>query len=63
MRPEKGSGSSGDAGRELVTPAANDDKIEGAGPGPGWDPFEVWRTRVRDERNRRQDVEAPRKET
>ena len=30
--------------------AANDAKIDGSGPAPGWDPFEIWRTRVRDAR-------------
>lgn len=38
------------------TPAANDDSIEGGGRPVGWDPFEVWRTRVRDARRR---SEAP----
>ena len=33
-------------------PAANDDAIEGGGRPAGWDPFEVWRTRVRDARPR-----------
>jgi len=28
--------------------AANDPVIDGAQPAPGWDPFEIWRTRVRD---------------
>lgn len=37
--------------------AANDDAIEGGGRPVGWDPFEVWRTRVRDARPR--GVEAP----
>jgi len=27
--------------------AANDPVIDGAQPASGWDPFEVWRTRVR----------------
>jgi hypothetical protein len=27
--------------------AANDPVIEGRGPHRGWDPFEIWRTRVR----------------
>lgn len=35
-------------------PAANDDAIEGGGKPAGWDPFEVWRTRVRDARPRAQ---------
>jgi hypothetical protein len=41
-----------------VTPeaaAANDDAIEGGGKPSGWDPFEVWRTRVRDARPRVRD--------
>ncbi|MCU0976256.1 MAG: hypothetical protein MUC71_08090 [Steroidobacteraceae bacterium] len=38
------------AGGEV--PAANDDAIEGGGKPAGWDPFEVWRTRVRDARPR-----------
>ena len=29
--------------------AANDPMIDGARPAAGWDPFEVWRTRVRDQ--------------
>lgn len=33
-------------------PAANDDAVEGGGKPAGWDPFEVWRTRVRDARPR-----------
>ena len=28
--------------------AANEPVMEGAGPPAAWDPFEVWRTRVRD---------------
>lgn len=28
--------------------AANDPVIDGARPATGWDPFEIWRTRVRD---------------
>jgi len=28
--------------------AANDPVIDGAQPASGWDPFEIWRTRVRD---------------
>jgi len=27
--------------------AANDPVIDGARPASGWDPFEIWRTRVR----------------
>ena len=37
-------------------PAANDDAIEGGGKPTGWDPFEVWRTRVRDARPRAPDT-------
>lgn len=33
--------------------AANDSLINGSGPAPGWDPFEIWRTRVRDAREQR----------
>jgi len=36
----------------LVT-AANEAMIEGGGRPPAWDPFEVWRTRVRDVREQR----------
>jgi hypothetical protein len=32
---------------------ANDDAIEGGGRPAGWDPFEVWRTRVKDPRTRK----------
>jgi hypothetical protein len=30
--------------------AANDPLIAGARPASGWDPFEIWRTRVKDAR-------------
>ena len=30
--------------------AANDPEIAGARPHKGWDPFEIWRTRVRSRR-------------
>ena len=30
--------------------AANDPVIDGAQPSSGWDPFEIWRTRVRGEK-------------
>jgi len=33
--------------------AANDAVINSSGPAPGWDPFEIWRTRVRDAREQR----------
>lgn len=33
--------------------AANDAEIGESGPAPGWDPFEVWRTRVKDAREQR----------
>ena len=33
--------------------AANDAAISNPGPAPGWDPFEIWRTRVRDAREQR----------
>ena len=33
--------------------AANDALINGFGPAPGWNPFEIWRTRVRDAREQR----------
>jgi hypothetical protein len=33
--------------------AANDALIVECGPATGWDPFEVWRTRVRDAREPR----------
>jgi hypothetical protein len=33
--------------------AANDAVMNGSGPAPGWDPFEIWRTRVRDAREQR----------
>lgn len=33
--------------------AANDALINGSGPAPGWNPFEIWRTRVRDAREQR----------
>ncbi len=35
--------------------AANDDAIENAGRPAGWDPFEVWRTRVKAVRSQRDD--------
>lgn len=40
------------APRTPEAPAANEDAIEGGGKPAGWDPFEVWRTRVRDARPR-----------
>ncbi len=40
-------------------PAANDDTIDGGGRPGGWDPFEVWRTRVRDARPRGADPSDP----
>jgi hypothetical protein len=48
----------------LLTQAANDEQrpagaaaaVEPAARLPGWDPFEVWRTRVRDARR---DAEGP----
>lgn len=30
-----------------LAPAANDEAIERSGRPAGWDPFEVWRTRVK----------------
>jgi hypothetical protein len=39
-----------------VTDAAaanDDDNVDGAGPAPAWDPYEVWRTRVKDVRDQR----------
>jgi len=39
--------------RGITLEAANDAVINGSGPAPGWDPFEVWRTRVRDSRELR----------
>jgi hypothetical protein len=38
---------------EISQEAANDAVISGSGPAPGWDPFEIWRTRVRDARKQR----------
>ena len=38
--------------RELLE-AANDAAISNPGPAPGWDPFEIWRTRVSDAREQR----------
>jgi hypothetical protein len=37
----------------ITDTAANDDAVEGAGPAPAWDPYEVWRTRVKDVRDQR----------
>jgi len=39
--------------------AANESVIEGGGRPPAWDPFEVWRTRVRDVRDRRSQRKTP----
>ena len=41
--------------RDAVAPieAANEARIEGGGRPFAWDPFEVWRTRVRDVRDER----------
>jgi hypothetical protein len=39
---------------EAASPdAANEPVIEGSGPPAAWDPFEVWRTRVRDVQQKR----------
>lgn len=39
--------------------AANESLVEGGGRPPAWDPFEVWRTRVRDVRERRSRQKPP----
>ena len=39
--------------RGKLLEAANDAVINSSGPTPGWDPFEIWRTRVRDAREQR----------
>jgi hypothetical protein len=39
--------------------AANDPSIDGSGPAGGWDPFEVWRTRVRDVQQQRSRGKTP----
>lgn len=39
--------------RGISQEAANDAVISESGPAPGWDPFEIWRTRVRDARGQR----------
>jgi hypothetical protein len=36
------------AAPQSLTPAANDEFPAVSKPAPGWDPFEVWRTRVRE---------------
>ena len=41
--------------------AANEPVMEGAGPPAAWDPFEVWRTRVRDVQQERSRVQTPKK--
>ncbi len=37
-------------GRSKLQDAANNAVINRTNPAPGWDPFEIWRTRVRDAR-------------
>ena len=39
--------------RSKLLEAANDAVINDSGPAPGWDPFEIWRTRVRNAREQR----------
>jgi len=39
--------------------AANEALIEGSGPPTGWDPFEVWRTRIRDVHQQRTRGKTP----
>lgn len=51
MKPMKGGARNGDPLGVLPAEAANEPVIEGAGQPAGWDPFEVWRTRVRDVRH------------
>ena len=41
--------------------AANEPVMEGAGPPAAWDPFEVWRTRVRDVQQERTRGRTPKK--
>ena len=49
--------------RGIPGEAANEAVIEGAGRPAGWDPFEVWRTRVRDVADQRaQPKPAPAKD-
>lgn len=48
-----------DPQKSVPSDAANEPVIEGSGPPAAWDPFEVWRTRVRDVQHKRSKDKAP----
>jgi hypothetical protein len=58
MKPVKGGVMDGDPLGGSPAEAANEPMIDGGGMPPAWDPFEVWRTRVRDVRHDRSRPEA-----
>ncbi|MBS1200684.1 MAG: hypothetical protein H6R27_1362 [Proteobacteria bacterium] len=59
MKPVKGDVSHD--GSQGVPPAdaANEPVMDGSGPPAAWDPFEVWRTRVRDVQQERSKAPTP----
>lgn len=59
MKPVKGGVRDGDPRGGSPADAANEPVIEGSGPPAAWDPFEVWRTRVRDVQHERSKPNTP----
>ena len=53
MNRTKGDAEDGKPAATVSGEAANEAVIDGAGRPVAWDPFEVWRTRVRDVRDER----------
>lgn len=53
MNRIKGEAGNGKPAATVADEAANEAVIDGAGRPVAWDPFEVWRTRVRDVRDQR----------
>jgi hypothetical protein len=62
MKPVKGDVSNDGPKDVRPADAANEPVMEGAGPPAAWDPFEVWRTRVRDVQQERTRDQTPKKE-
>ena len=53
MEIAKGDRENGQPEGTVPSEAANEPVIEGSGRPPAWDPFEVWRKRVRDVQDER----------
>jgi len=53
METAKGDRENGQPEVTVPSEAANEPVIEGSGRPPAWDPFEVWRKRVRDVQDER----------